>query len=266
MREFAVVFQRTLLFVTVLTLAVAQAWPAAAAGMVLLYEIHSGGFSLGTNELGISLDGNRYRIRNSLQTRGVVGFFTGFVSESETVGSINGANLVPEGHRADNLWRGNKRWVRANYVAGSPPMVEVMPTAAEDGRSSVAPDQTQGTVDPLTAGFALTLTAKQAQQGRLIAVYDGRRRYDLSVSALTPAQVNEPVYQGAAVRMDVERRRVAGFAEGGFFSAPKTGDYGRVWFAPPRSETLDLPLPVRLEVDSPLGATVIRLRSVRSTG
>ncbi len=266
MREFAVLLQRTLPFVTVLTLAVAQAWPAAAAGMVLLYEIHSGGFSLGTNEVAISLDGNRYRIRNSLQTRGVIGFFTGFVSESETVGSINGTNLVPESHRADNLWRGNKRWVRASYHIGAAPMVEVMPTAIEDGRESVASAQTVGTVDPLTAGLALTLAAKETQPKGTVAVFDGRRRYDLAVASVAPAQVNEPVYQGAAVRMDIRRRRLAGFAEGGFFSAPKTSDYGYVWFAPPRPETLDLPLPVRLEVDSPLGATVIRLTSVRSTG
>lgn len=263
MKDFAVLGRLAPVFLA-LTLMMAGR-PALAERLSLVYEFHSGGFSVGSITVDLTIADGRYRMATMLQTTGIIGFLTGFVSAAETEGRIGGGAALPSIHRVDNLWRGDKRWARALY-GSKVPTFEVAPPAAADNRPEVPAEQTADTIDPLSAALTLAMAGADAQAGRLIPVYDGRRRYDLMVQALAPDQLHEQTYQGPAVRLDVRWTRNGGFAKPSLFMPSTLPDSGTIWVAPPRPESLALPLPVRIESDSPFGVTVIRLVNFRPGG
>lgn len=236
-----------------------------AAGLSLLFDFHTGGFSIGTTAVDLEVADGGYRMTSRLATVGLAGFLTGFVSEGLTAGRLDGDAPSPAEHRVDNLWRGGKRWVVARYDGAAPPHFESEPPADRDDRPPVPAEQTANTVDPLTAGLRLALAAPGAP-GRVVPVYDGRRRYDLIVERLGRDFLDEPGYRGEAIRMDMRWARVAGFAKPGFFAPRKVPDTAVLWFAPPRPETLGLALPLRIEVDSAFGLTLMRLVEVKIRG
>lgn len=235
---------------------------AEAAGLSLLFDFHTGGFSIGTTAVELDLADGGYRMSSRLTTAGLAGFLTGFVSEGWSAGRLHGDSASPAEHRVDNLWRGGKRWVTGRYDGAAPPRFDTDPPAEQDDRPPVAAEQTAGTVDPLTAGLRLALAAP-GRPGRVVPVYDGRRRYDLIVERLGRDIVEEPNFRGEAIRMEIRWARIAGFAKPGFFAPRKVPDTAVLWFAPPRPETFGLALPLRIEVDSAFGLTLMRLVEVK---
>lgn len=258
----AAMFRRTPALLCLIAL-IAFALPARAAGVELVYELHAGGFEIGRLRATLMVaEGGGYRLTSRLDTTGFVGWMTGFVSDAASDGRLRDGGAAPALHSVDNVWRGRTRWVRAAYGSDAPAF-RVFPEAAADDRPPVPPELTRGSLDPLSGALSLAMAAGDAAPGRVIPVYDGRRRYDLVVASVSPATVNEPLHQGPGLRMEVTWKRVAGYAKPPPFMPSNFSDGGTVWFAPPRPETLGLPLPLRVVADSPFGAGIVRLLSLR---
>ncbi len=245
-------------------LALLVSFAAAAAELTLVYDAHAGGFHVGTVTVRVARDGADYRMRSLIETTGLIGYVTEFRSRAETTGALVDGRPRPEAHRVDNVWRGRERRVRGTYPAAGPPRFAVEPEAAADDREPVPPALAAGSVDPLTAGLALALASEDGE-GRVVPVFDGRRRYDVAVVRLAAAELSEPLYSGPATRVVVRLRPLAGGAKPRWYTPRPTTNTAELWFAPPRPETLGLPLPVRAEIGSSFGAAVVRLVDVRLT-
>jgi hypothetical protein len=119
----------------------------------------------------------------------------------------------------------------------------------------------RGTVDQLTAYLALTChLAGRGSCAPPLAVFDGRRRYDLSFTDLDPEIL--PGFAGPTRVCRMSRRRIAGFpVERGGTTAT---DQGKLWFARPIPG--DLMVPVRMEFGSEFGTFTADLAELRGRG
>lgn len=242
-----------------LLLVVLVALPAGAAELVLRYDIAAGGLPAATAEVRVSPGAERYQMSMQMETVGVIGFFTGFVATARTEGLRTPGGPRPLHTRVDNLWRGEPRWAEAHWRDGLPHFTLQPPPGQDDDRPPVPDTLLPGSIDPLTAGLALAEAAAAGAEGLVLPVFDGRRRYDLQVSRLAAGSVETPVYNGTAMTMTLRWTRLAGFIKPGWFAPAKMPDSARLWYAPPRPETLGLAVPVRIESEGPFGAVVVLL-------
>lgn len=247
----------------ILVLSILVTAPAAAGTLVLSYEIAAGGLPAATANLTVTPDGERFRMSMRMETVGIIGFLTGFVATGRTLGEHSENGPRPLSHRVDNLWRGEKRMAEGHW-SPMPTFILDPPIEHDDERPPVPEALQADTIDPLTAGLAMAHAAA-AHREPALPVFDGRRRYDLTVLRLGRALVDSPVYTGPATLMTVRWTRLAGFAKPGWFAPSKLPDTARLWWSPPRPETLDLAVPVRVESEGPFGAVVVLLVGVAVT-
>ena len=135
--------------------------------------------------------------------------------------------------------------------------VSTEPPLGDEGRGPLAPAEIRGALDPLGAIISL-LRHGAACEGR-VAIFDGRRRFDVSLAdrgAGTLAASAYNVYSGPVRECAVTLEPLGGFRRS-----------GRDLEAFPRNLTLffgeggpgRLPLPVRMESGTALGAMIIHL-------
>jgi len=185
----------------------------------------------------------------------------GFTSRAESGGRTSLGEVTPLTHRADNVWVGEKRYVRNAYDEDGGVRADVLPSAADDGRDQVSDHQMAGTIDPLSAGFQASLRAGGAHacEGRL-PVFDGRRRYDLHFRRLGAEEISGPLYSGPALRCHIRIERIVGFSRHPWLPRAKSSDEAQIWFAP---VVADLPpLPTRLRTDLGIGTAEVNLVSL----
>jgi hypothetical protein len=121
----------------------------------------------------------------------------------------------------------------------------------------------EGTVDPLS--LAVAASRALAENGRCdqtVPVFDGQRRYDLTLRHVDEATLpssDYSIYQGRAVRCTVSMTRISGFR--------KSWKSKRQWDAPSSAPTIWVapiqaglpPVPVRYDGAIALGNIVIHL-------
>lgn len=233
------------------------ATPAGAGEVTLTYALAAGGFDVGTLRAEVTVGGGRYRVRSHLVAAGLIGYITGFESEADTEGALATAGTVaPLRHDARNLWFGKTRWVRMRYE-GARPSVRLHPSAEEDDREPVPEGMQAHTLDPLSAAIAIAMNGGGTAPPGEMAVFDGRRRYGLTVTPGPLEAIRDAGYSGPARRLDVTMRRLAGHSRSPFFPRSQAPNKARLWVAAPGPH--GLPIPVRVEADSPLGAFVAHL-------
>jgi len=114
---------------------------------------------------------------------------------------------------------------------------------------------------PLTAYLALAHTiARRSSCALALAVFDGRRRYDLRFTDLAPETLPDFASPSRVCRMS--RERIAGFPVDR--AGKSATDQGKLWFA--RLVPGDLAIPVRMEFDSEFGTFTADLAELRERG
>ena len=149
---------------------------------------------------------------------------------------------------------------RIDYAADGAVTAEATPPSAGPV-TPVSPAQMRGTVDQLTAYLELARhLATRGSCALALAVFDGRRRYDLSFTDVAPEAL--PDFTGPLQVCEMWRRRVAGFPidRGG----DQRTDEGKLWFA--RLIPADFMIPVRMEFGSEFGAVTANLTELRGRG
>lgn len=225
------------------------------------YEILLSGFTVGDIQITAEFSSNKYRILANTRNSGVLRLLAGFTSRAESDGRTNLGKVMPLNHRADNVWVGEKRYVRNAYDNDGGVRAEVVPSAADDGRDQVPEHQRAGTIDPLSAAFQASLWAgsDHACEDRL-PVFDGRRRYDLHFRRLGEEEISGPFYSGTALRCHVRIDRIVGFSRTPWLLRSQASDTAHIWFA---TVVADLPpLPTRLRADLGLGTAEVILVSL----
>lgn len=228
---------------------------AAAEHLELEYEVRYGPLRImAMRNTSQQLD-DRYVATSEMRTLGMVGTLFPWQATARTIGRGRGTALAPEAHRTDGTLREARRTVTIDYGGDGAVRAEVAPPADSDERDPVPPDLQQATIDPLTAGLAAVASGCRGT----LRVFDGRRRYDMTLSDLGEGELpggSDGVYRGRA-----RHCRAAITPLAGFWRRNREKDY--------RPSALDAwiasavpgvrPVPVYLELQAPVGTVGIHL-------
>lgn len=238
---------------------------AAARTLDLTYDVYLGGLHIFTFDVDMTLQPDRYRVAAEGATQGMVGWMYGWQTSLSAEGRERNGRIAPERYDAESNWQGNQRTVQLGFAGDGGYELERTPPPEPDPDVEGGLPETlpEGTVDPLS----LAVAASQAlvETGRCdqtVPVFDGQRRYDLTLTQIDEATLpasEYSVYQGRAVRCGISMKRISGFR--------KSWKSKRQWDAPTSAPTLwvaairpDLPpVPVRYDGAIALGNIVIHL-------
>lgn len=248
--------------------ALSAASPARAEPVSATYEVFFGGFHVLNAEALWANGGDGYRLAAEAETQGFVGWLHPWKGNTESRGVIAGGKVIPQAHRnwgydSDD---GEETLVALDYdAAGNIAETLVQPEPDWEGRHPLPADAGQGTLDPLSviAGLSELLRKGGACEGSF-AVFDGRKRYDLTVSDAGEAEL-EPtdysIYSGPARGCRIDYKMLGGHR----MERNKYAETAReriVWVARP---TADAPLiPVRLEIETAYGTLMGHLTGFSS--
>lgn len=232
---------------------------AAAPDLALAYEAWQGGLYVMRIETDLRRGSAAYRIATTAETDGLIGWLFPYRLETRTRGRAGADGLAPR--RFDVATREHGETKRRSILYRDDGALEVIRRPAEPPKADAPPASLlRGSVDPASA--LMTLAERFAADGRCtgrVAVFDGRRRYDLALADLGPARLGKSrysLYAGPARRCRATVIRLAGFRRHGS-SLGRVPDSIDVWLAPPLPGAP--PLPVRLQGESSFGSLVIHL-------
>ncbi len=239
-------------------------------GLRLEYEGYFGGLHIGSARAVLEREGARYRVSAEARARGILEWFSEYRGEAETRGALaardaaglDGRAPKPDIHRNRGEWQGDERWVALDYdeagrVAtrdGSPPEEE------EDELTPIPEGATTDTIDPISAIVALAgILENGGTCDTTLKLYDGRRRYDLTVAdggEKRFAPNDYSIFAGSARACALSIERIGGFrVDRSKYS--KTARERTVWVGRPIEA--GPPVPVRVEVETAYGTLVIHL-------
>ncbi len=258
---------------TALSALLVSAGPGRAADdtVRLAYDAYIGPFYVLSAEADLELSGDRYKVVTRAKSEGMASWFFEWRSEARTEGGRAAGALQPRRHEVDGHWRGELRKVRLAYPGsagnGDGEMVKFDVSPPPDGteRDPVPPPLTKDTIDPLSA--TLTVLLQMAEGGRCdgaFRVFDGRRRYDMSISSGEQAvlpPIHSSVFAGAARRCNFHLKRIAGFWKNPDDKPRQRVTEPTLWVASPM--TTVPPVPVRFTADTGLGELRIHLVRVQ---
>lgn len=233
--------------------------------LVLSYQAFRVGLHVVDSELDVDLRAASYALTTKIETIGIARWFVPWRSTSFTQGAITGAGLEPRRHRLEGEWQGSPRRVAIDYARGHVE-ARVEPTQAAEMREQVPPQLQRETVDPASAVLDLLrrVSAGEACEGTY-AVFDGRRRSDLIVRDRGWTSAAEPqshAFSGETRECEFVIKPISGYAK---VDNPDDKNWrrlrnGRAWIG---RVVPGAPLaPVRIEIDSGWGTTIVTLKQV----
>jgi len=236
--------------------------------MALQYEAYFGGMHIASGRTEFIWSEDAYRASAQARSRGLLDWYGGWVGEAHSEGGIQEDGLpAPALHRNSGLWRGDTRSNELTYEDDGTIALEQTSPPDPNKLTPIPEESIPGTFDPITAILTLSRALWDAEfcSGEM-PVYDGRRRYDLSLEpvgtrALEPSDYN--IYSGEALECRIAVERIGGFRIEQSRYSETAGDR-LIYVASPIAEAP--PIPVRLEVETDYGDLIIHLTAVRYDG
>ena len=229
---------------------------AERSAVDLSYKIYIGGFHVADIKIDLNLAPENYDIAAKVKTSGMVGRMFPWWMQAYSHGQIVGARVLPVTAGQRNSWRGRERFLDMRFNNGVAHIDRIAPKPESDDRDKVPEAMRTGVVD---LASAIVLIVRKMDGDRpcssQVAVFDGRRRYDLfarleGIKKFKPSGYTP--YVGDTVRCELWIRKKVGFK--------KTDDSGwndgdrkaRVWMGKAFADVP--PVPVRLSLNTPLGS------------
>lgn len=227
------------------------------------YTIYAGGLEAMSLALRVRTDANGYLLQTRVRTIGFLSRVVPFVLEAATEGVHDGDALVPRSYATANRWRSKDiRRVDMQYRDGVVPDVTAVPEPEDDDRKRVPRDRRRETVDPLTAVFRLLLSGPGTCRGQA-AVFDGRRRYDMTAERVGKTAVDSGdygIYRGEATQCRLGVETITGFWND-VEERKRYPEAVKLWLGD--AVEGGPPVPVRLEIDTDYVTVVGHLTQVR---
>jgi hypothetical protein len=245
-----------------LVLLVTPGAAAADSGAVLEYAVRYGPLQVLEMQTTTRFEGDRYHASTDVRTVGIVAALFPWRASSDSRGLRSGGDMRPQRYHTSGEYRGRQRLAQLDYDSAGGVRAHIDPPAAADDRDAVPDALQRDTIDPLTAGLSAVLSGCRGA----LRVFDGRRRYDLTLTDLgdadTPAS-RHTLYSGRARHCRATIQPLAGFwrSEPRHDERPTQVD---AWIAAPRPGVL--PVPVYLELSAPRGTLAIHLAAAEPLG
>ena len=221
------------------------------------------GVHVATNQTTVEEAADHYAITTDVESRGIAAVFIDLTSHSEVRGRLTNTAAFPEAYLGDVHRNGVINQNRVKYPTNGAVTGESTPPAVT--HTPITPQLVRGTVDQLTAFFMIERQlAYRGSCSLVVAVFDGRRRYDLHFTDVTSeeSQVTADRNFGATQVCHMQRVAIAGFLDD---SGLTEGAYsGELWFA--RLLPGDLMIPVQMEFKTEFGKVTGRLAELRGRG
>lgn len=242
----------------------------AAARIKLTYQAYAGPFYVLSADAELVLEDGRYRVATVSRTEGFANWFFSWNSRVVSEGARSGADLRPARHKVQSRWKGKDRRVHLRYD-GARPVIETLHPEPDGSKRDPVPETMIGdTVDPLT--MTAHLMVRMANGGECrgdYRVFDGRRRYDLTISERGGAELEAPgssVFRGTARSCALAMDRIAGFRKPDDDEDTNKARLKEplLWMGRPM-ETAP-PVPVRFEAESSFGRFRLHLTRFEMDG
>ena len=235
-------------------------------GIDLVYAVHIGGIHTVDLRIRLTLSADSYKVELSSHIDGLVRYLLPWSLRVESKGRLAGENLVPELAHTESSWRGKRRWRTLEYKDGRPVVVSVEPKRKTP---PIPAEHLFGSVDVATAILTVARAVPSERSCSIrVPIFDGRRRFDAVIEAHGEDELprsSRSAYSGKADVCDLAieilhgRRKKTDY--GGLAGGEKTMTF---WFA--RLFDGVNPLPVRVQLDTDLGAVIGHLTSARMEG
>jgi hypothetical protein len=237
--------------------------PSRAETQTFGYLLAWGHLTLAEAEVSYQQSGSRYHLIGQGRTRGILELLFPWQGRARTEGLLSGETRLPLIHQHEGTWKEKSRWTRVEWDGTAAPRTEARPPPDPEEVTPVPEASTVGTSDPFTA--LLAVLDRLPATGRCEAeasVWDGRRRYDLTISHLGEKTLvaDRPwAYAGPAIGCALGYERIGGFwRERPDWRDPEEDAPGRrvVWVAEIAPERWVV---VRAELETSYGTVVGRL-------
>jgi hypothetical protein len=239
---------------------------STARTVALSYDVYLGGLDIFTFDVDMTLRPDGYRVDAAGGTRGMVGWLYSWTTKLSAEGLDRDGRIEPRRYVVESDWQGNRRTVHLGFAGGGRYRLQRDPPPESDPDiDSRLPDSLPGgTVDPLSLGIAAARALQETGRcDQTVPVFDGQRRYDLTVKHVDQAVLppnGYSIYHGPAVRCSFSVKRISGFRKSwrsarrlDASSAPPP----TIWMARIRPDLP--PVPVRYDGAIALGSIVIHL-------
>ena len=186
-----------------------------AEPLTLSYLVGWGHMTLAEAEISYSQSENRYHLVSKGRTKGLLELFFSWQGRAETEGLRLKEGRRPLVHEHEGTWKEKTRWTRVDWNGAADPRTEAEPPPDLEKITPVPKSSIAGTSDPFIV--ILSLLDQLAVTGRCeweAKVWDGRRRYDLSVTHLGEEELiaDRPwSYEGQAIGCALDFKRIGGF-------------------------------------------------------
>ena len=240
-----------------------EPWPAEVQA---IYRVEFNGFDVGSFEFKSSVAGPNYTLTGDAQLSALLGAFR-WQGQTRTAGIISADAPKPAGYTFDFAGTGKSGAVKMGFNGdGITSISQVPPSSPPAGTVTVRDQHLKGVLDPLSAVMALSRGSSGNPCGRRLAVFDGKQRFDLSLSFKRQERIAEtrPTGQpGVAYVCRVRYVPIAGHRATDETRAMAASDDIEISLRPVPSANLFIPH----EINIPTGAGTARLiaQSIRIT-
>jgi hypothetical protein len=243
----------------------ARAEAAAARTVDLTYDVYLGGLHIFTLDVDMTLQPDRYRVTAEGGTQGMVGWLYGWQTRLAAEGLDRNGRIAPQRYDAVSNWQGNLRTVQLGFAEGGRYDLQQTPAPEPDPdiEGALPESLPEGIVDPLSLAVAASRALQEnGRCDQTMPVFDGRRRYDLTLRHIDEATLppnDYSIYHGPAVRCSFSMNRISGFRKS--WKSKRQPDASAsaptIWVAAIRPDLP--PVPVRYDGAIALGNIVIHL-------
>ncbi|MFL5238390.1 MAG: DUF3108 domain-containing protein [Rhizomicrobium sp.] len=163
-----------------------------------------------------TFSGGRYSAAMHFRTSGFLGSFWKSAIDNSASGVIAANALLPSTYVSQSVsHNGRRQWLRVDYPRNAAPVMHAEPPY-DISKFPVMDNEKRGAVDPVTGLSALVAglqTDDIARCARPLAIFDGRRRYNIVFAPLADANATGPPPTPETQRCKVRYEHIAGFKQ-----------------------------------------------------
>lgn len=257
----------TLLMGAAFTALVLGGQPARADAVDMRYRISLAGLALGNASMSGNIAKDRYAINLRAKLNGLVGMIVGGSGAADATGSIVNGRPLSSGYALSASNSQMTRTIRmsvsnaqVNTVAIDPPFDE------HPDRVPITPRNKQGIVDPIGA-LVMPVKGKPFEPSscdRVLPVYDGAQRFNVTLSYSGTKDVSVPGYAGPALVCSARYTPIAGHRLNKKQVTYMQNNREMSAWLIPAGDTGVL-VPFRISVKTQIGTSVIEAETVNVT-